>query len=100
MRKLYKFASMAAIAIFAAASFASCDDDEPEGPKQPTLEIGSISITAGYEAQVTITPSENSTSISWTWAAETAEPGTYTKVETGEGESRFRHDSRARTRQV
>lgn len=87
MRKLYKFASMAAIAIFAAASFASCDDDEPEGPKQPTLEIGSISITAGYEAQVTITPSENSTSISWTWAAETAEPGTYTKVETGEGKA-------------
>lgn len=87
MRKLYKFASMAAIAIFAAASFASCDDDEPEGPKQPTLEIGSISITADYEAQVTITPSENSTSISWACAAVTAEPGTYAKVETRGGEA-------------
>lgn len=87
MRKLYKFASMAAIAIFAAASFASCDDDEPEGPKQPTLEIGSVSITVGYEAQVTITPSENSTSISWAYAADTAEPGAYTKVETGGGKA-------------
>lgn len=85
MSKLYKFASMAAIAIFAAASFAACDDDEPEGPKQPTLEIGSVGITADYEAQVTITPSENSTSISWACAAGTEEPGTYTKVETGGG---------------
>lgn len=94
MRKLYKFASMAAVAILAVASFASCDDDEPEGPKQPTLEIGSVSITADYEAQVTVTPSENSTSISWAYAADAAEPGTYakvkigyTKVETGGGKA-------------
>lgn len=61
MRNAYKFATWMAIAIFAATSFSSCDDKDdpkPEPPKAPTLEIGSVSVTPDYEAEVTITPSD------------------------------------------
>lgn len=84
MRNAYKFATWMAIAIFAATSFSSCDDDndpKPEPPQPPTLEIGTVSVTTDYEAEVTITPSENATSFSWGYSKETEEPATWTKVE-------------------
>lgn len=84
MRNAYKFATWMAIAIFAATSFSSCDDKDdpkPEPPKAPTLEIGSVSVTPDYEAEVTITPSENAESFSWGYSKETEEPATWTKVE-------------------
>lgn len=85
MRNAYKFATWMAIAIFAATSFSSCDDDDtkndPEPPKKPTVELGSVSVTPDYEAEVTITPSENAESFSWAYSKENEEPAAWTKVE-------------------
>lgn len=82
MRRFYKLAAWTAIAGFAAVSVVSCDDDETENtPKLPTLELGTVNVTADYEAAVTVTPSKNAISFSWGYAAATAEPESYTKVD-------------------
>lgn len=79
MRKFFKYASMMAVAVIAAASFASCSDDDTEGYiPQPTL--GTVQVT-DHTAALTITPPAGATSIFWACADSKTTPKEFTQVE-------------------
>lgn len=81
MRKFFKYASMMAVAVIAAASFASCSDDDTEGSASiPQPTIGSVQVT-DHTAALTITPPAGATSIFWACADSKTTPKEFTQVE-------------------
>lgn len=82
MRRLYKYALMMVAAITAGASFTACDDDDTDNSGgAPSLEIGTITVSAAYEATTTLT-AKGATAIYWGYAEGTQTPS-FTKIESG-----------------
>lgn len=80
MRNFFKYASMMAIAIVAAASFASCSDDDTEGGGTiPQPKISEVTVD-GMTATLTVTPPAGATSIYWAVAESGKTPKDFTQV--------------------